>query len=159
MEKEKLQEFTFRVTQASRSELIVIMYDIILADTEAARKALGQNDTAGYEKELSHAARFLNELMGSLNYQYAVSYELLSLYSYVNKTMIRARMRRDAELLDITDEILRKLREAFKEVSAQDISGPVMQNTEQVYAGLTYGKGTLNESLLAPNGAKRGFTA
>lgn len=159
MEKDKLREFTFRVTQASRSELVVIMYDVVLADTEAARKALGRDDITGYEKELGHASRFLNELMGSLDYRYAISRDLLSLYSYVNKTMIRARINRDAKLLDISDGILGKLREAFQEVSAQDTSGPVMRNTEQVYAGLTYGRGSLNEALLDPNGTKRGFMA
>lgn len=159
MEKEKMQEFTFRVTQASRSELIVIMYDIILADTESARKALEQGDVSAYEHELKHAGRFLNELMGALDYQYEISYELLSLYSYINKTMIRARMRREVQLLDVTDAMIGKLREAFREVSAQDTSGPVMRNTEQVYAGLTYGRNSLKESLYDPNAANRGFMA
>lgn len=159
MERNKLQEFTFRTTQASRSELIVIMYDVILTDTKAARKALEREDLAAYERELSHAARFLNELMGALDYRFAIAHDLLSLYSYVNKTMIQARMKKDAALLDITDDILGKLRDAFKEVSAQDSSGPIMQNTEKVYAGLTYGRGTLNEALLDPNASRRGFMA
>lgn len=159
MEKEKMQEFTFRVTQASRSELIVIMYDIILADTESARNALEQGDVSAYEHGLKHAGRFLNELMGALDYQYEISYELLSLYSYINKTMIRARMRREVQLLDVTDAMIGKLREAFREVSTQDTSGPVMRNTEQVYAGLTYGRNSLNESLYDPNAANRGFMA
>ncbi|MBQ9118644.1 MAG: flagellar protein FliS [Lachnospiraceae bacterium] len=158
MEKEKLQEFTFRVTQASRSELIVIMYDIILTDTQTARAMLAEGKIAEYEKELKHAARFMNELMGALDYRYAISYELLSLYSFANKALIRAQMQRKAEPLDDVDMVLNKLREAFRVVSEQDISGPVMQNTEQVYAGLTYGRNSLNESLLDA-GSKRGFTA
>ena len=158
MEKEKLQEFTFRVTQASRSELIVIMYDIILTDTQTARAMLAEGKIAEYEKELKHAARFMNELMGALDYRDAISYELLSLYSFANKALIRAQMQRKAEPLDDVDMVLNKLREAFRVVSEQDISGPVMQNTEQVYAGLTYGRNSLNESLLDA-GSKRGFTA
>ena len=158
MEKEKLQEFTFRVTQASRSELIVIMYDIILTDTQTARAMLAEGKIAEYEKELKHAARFMNELMGALDYRYAISYELLSLYSFANKALIRALMQRKAEPLDEVDMVLNKLREAFRVVSKQDISGPAMQNTEQVYAGLTYGRTSLNESLLDA-GSKRGFTA
>ena len=67
MEKDKLQEFTRRVTQASRTELIVIMYDVILADTAAAREALNQKDTDNYERELKHAGRFVHELMGALD--------------------------------------------------------------------------------------------
>lgn len=159
MEKERLQEFTFRVTQASRTELIVIMYDVILSDTRAAREALSAGDTQGYERELKHSGRFLNELMGALDYQYAISYDLLSLYSYVNKAIIRACVSRDASVLDSADDVIKGLRTAFHEISAQDTGGPVMRNTEQVYAGLTYGRGSLNEASLDPNGTKRGFMA
>lgn len=159
MEKDKLQEFTRRVTQASRTELIVIMYDVILADTAAAREALNQKDTDNYERELKHAGRFVHELMGALDYRYPIAHELLSLYSFLNKTLIRACMRHEAGLLDAADEMVVKLREAFAQVSAQDTSGPMMRNTEQVYAGLTYGKYSLNESYLDPSGTKRGFMA
>ncbi len=159
MEKGRLQEFTFRVTQASRTELIVIMYDVILSDTKEARRVLSDGDTVGYERELKHAGRFMNELMGALDYQYDISYELLSLYSFVNKTLVRACVSRDASLLDAADDVIWGLRASFYEVSKQDTEGPVMRNTEQVYAGLTYGKNSLNESLLDPNGTKRGFMA
>lgn len=159
MEKGRLQEFTFRVTQASRTELIVIMYDVILSDTKEARRVLSDGDTVGYERELKHAGRFMNELMGALDYQYDISYELLSLYSFVNKTLVRACVSRDVSLLDAADDVIRGLRASFYEVSKQDTEGPVMRNTEQVYAGLTYGKNSLNESLLDPNGTKRGFMA
>lgn len=159
MEKGRLQEFTFRVTQASRTELIVIMYDVILSDTKEARRVLAEGDFAAYERELKHAGRFLNELMGALDYQYEISYDLLSLYSFVNKSLIRASVGRDVSLLDAADRVVAGLRESFCEVGKQDTEGPVMRNTEQVYAGLTYGKGSLNESLLDPGGAKRGFMA
>ncbi len=159
MEKGRLQEFTFRVTQASRTELVVIMYDVVLSDTKEARRVLAEGDIAAYERELKHAGRFLNELMGALDYQYEISYELLSLYSFVNKSLIRACVSRDVLLLDAADRVISGLRESFREVSRQDTEGPVMRNTEQVYAGLTYGKGSLNESLLDPGGAKRGFMA
>ena len=36
--------------------------------------------------------------------------------------------------------------QSFEKLSEQDDSGPVMSNAQSVYAGLTYGKGTLNES-------------
>lgn len=158
MNKEKIQEFTFRVTQASRTELVVIMYDIILADTLEAREALENQDIESYEHALKHAGRFLNELMGSLDYQYEISFDLLSLYSYVNKSLIRAKYQKSDKLLDSIDDTIRKLREAFKVISEQDTTGPVMKNTEQVYAGFTYGKGSLNEATVSGS-SNRGFYA
>ncbi|MDE7326653.1 MAG: flagellar export chaperone FliS [Lachnospiraceae bacterium] len=159
MDRERLKEFTFRVSQASRTELIVIMYDVILSDTKVARQALVEGDVAGYRSELKHAQRFLSELMGALDYQYDISYELLSLYSFANKSLIRASVSRDPALLDAVDKVVTGLRASFREIAAQDTDGPIMRNTEQVYAGLTYGKGCLNESSLDPNGTKRGFMA
>ena len=36
----KMHEFTYRITQASRCELVVIMYDVILTDIEDSKKAI-----------------------------------------------------------------------------------------------------------------------
>ena len=54
-------------------------------------------------------------------------------------------------------EIFEKLLIGYKKVSEEDTSGPVMKNTQQVYAGLTYGRGTLNEMYVNGNEARRGF--
>lgn len=42
------------------------------------------------------------------------------------------------------------MKESFEEIAKQDTSGPVMENSQQVYAGLTYGKGSLNEVAIDP---------
>ena len=51
------------------------------------------------------------------------------------------------------------LLESFEEVARQDESGPVMENTQQIYAGLTYGKDSLNEVFLQGDENSRGFRA
>ena len=58
----------------------------------------------------------------------------------------------------IVKENMEKLRKSFEEVAKQDTSGSVVQNSQKVYAGLTYGKGTLNEVFM-DNEAARGFKA
>ena len=61
--------------------------------------------------------------------------------------------------LPVSQEDIEKLRAGFEGIKGQDTSGPVMQNVQQVYAGLTYGKGTLNEAYLNPQDYNRGFNA
>ena len=129
MDRELAQDFTRRVTQASRTELVVITYEIILEDFRSAKTAFEKKDRELYEKELKHALRFLNELIGALDFSIAAA------------------------------SVIETLRRAFKEISLLDHSGPVMQNTQQLYAGLTYGKGTLNEAYIDPNEVNRGFLA
>jgi flagellar protein FliS len=157
MTNELIQAYTLRVSQASRSELVVIMYEIILTDLQAAKNAYSEGDNATYIKELKQAQRFLNELMGTLDYTYRLSYELMSLYIYVNKAIITALFKKVPVTLDSAVSVLQKLMEGFKEISKTDTSGPVMQNTQQLYAGLTYGKGSLNEVSIDPREQNRGY--
>lgn len=159
MEKDKIQEFTLRVTQASKTELVVILYDIILSDIKEANRHLMEGNELVYCQELKHAGKCVNELMATLDYRVSLSRDLLSLYSYVNKTLIAAQMKKDASLLNCVVSVITKLQIAFTEVSKQDTTGPVMKNAQQVYAGLTYGKGTLNESYLNSYDQNRGFKA
>lgn len=159
MKREMIQDFSMRVTQASRSELIVIMYEIILREIEYAKEAFESGDLDLYEKELTQAGRFVNELMGALDYSIGISYQLMSLYIFANKELTTAKIQKQPELLEGVTEIFEKLLIGYKKVSKEDVSGPVMKNTQQVYAGLTYGRGTLNEMYVDGNEARRGYMA
>lgn len=159
MNKEAIQSFTTRITQASRSELIVILYEMTIAKIEDAENAYADNDLKTFDKELKGAQKNVSELMVSLDYRYVISYDLLSLYLYTNKHIITAIVRRDPLTLKNAKTILETLLIGFKEVSKADKSGPVMRNTQQLYAGLTYGKGILNETYIDPNNKNRGFIA
>lgn len=159
MNKEEIRAFSNRVTQASRSELIVILYEMTLSELAEARKAYETGDLSAFDHGLKKSQKYVNELIVSLDYNYAVSYDLLSLYLYVNKRIITAIIKHNPITLDSAQSVLDKLLTGFKGVSSTDRSGPVMRNTQQLYAGLTYGKGTLNETYIDPNNRSRGFIA
>jgi flagellar secretion chaperone FliS len=159
MKKEAIKAFTARVTQASKSELTVILYEMILTEIQEAREAFEMNDLAAFDKELKLAQRYVTELQATLNYSYAISFDLLSLYLYVNKRIIQAIIRRIPDTLDSAESVLKKLLVGFEGVRQSDNSGPVMRNTQQLYAGLTYGKGYLNETFIDPSNKSRGFIA
>lgn len=157
MNNEAIRSFTARITQASRSELIVILYEMTLTRIDDAIEAYDKNDLESYIKELKGAQRCVSELMASLDYRYRLSLDLLSLYMYTSKHIITAIMKKNPSTLQHAKSILNKLLEGFKEVSKADNSGPMMRNTHKLYAGLTYGKGTLNETFVNTN--NRGFIA
>ena len=159
MTQEQIQTYTLRVSQASPCELVVIMYDIILDDVKNARNAKNMGDEKQYQAELVHAGKFVNELMGALDFSQPVSFRLMSLYIYVNKMLVKARVSRKWDSLNDVELVIEKLRAGFEGIKAQDMNGPVMQNVQQVYAGLTYGKGTLNETYLDARDYNRGFNA
>ena len=53
--------------------------------------------------------------------------------------------------------VIDKLRGAWVQIEDKDESDASFDNAQTVYAGLTYGKGTLNESVADPD-ANRGLT-
>ena len=159
MKKEAIQAFAARVTQASKSELIVILYEMILTEITEAREAYEVGDLAAFDKELKKAQKYVTELEAVLDYQYVIAYDLMSLYLYLNKRIITAILKRNPLPLESAESVLKKLLAGFEGVSLQDKSGPMMHNTQKLYTGLTYGKGKLNETFIDPSNRSRGFIA
>lgn len=159
MNSEDKQVYTARITQASRSELVVIMYEIMLEDIDSAKRAQEEADDETFDRKLKHAQKVLNELMGTLDFRHIISLDLMQLYLYSSKRIITAIMKKSVDTLESVEKVIGSLLVGFEGVSKEDQSGPVMQNTQQLYAGLTYGRGTLNETFIDPNEINRGFKA
>ena len=159
MTQEQIQAYTYRVSQANPCELVVIMYDIILDDVKNARLAKTAGNNKQYQADLTHAVKFVNELMDALDFSQSVSFRLMSLYIYVSKMLAKARVSGNCDSLNDVEMVIEKLRAGFDGIKNQDTSGPVMRNVQQVYAGLTYGRGTLNETYLNAQDYNRGFKA
>lgn len=151
------KEYTARVAQANRSELVIIIYELFLIAIEEAEDAFHKGDLEAGVKEVKRAEGFLQELMGSLDKRYEIAEPLMRLYRYVYEQLIFTVIRRKMVNGEIVKEVMGKLKEAFTEVGKEDHSEAVMENAQQIYAGLTYGKGSLNEVLLSEDEKNRGF--
>ncbi len=158
MTKELKQQYTLKITQANKSQLVVILYEMFLIYIDEAGQAHEKKDREGFKEGIRKARGCLNELMASLHLEYEPAMNLLQLYVYAGKELAKADVRNSMEELLHIKAIIEKLYKAYKEISKQDKSGPVMANTQTVYAGLTYGKNTLTESL-SGQGSNRGFRA
>lgn len=157
MNKDSIQAYSKRIAQANRSELVVITYEIIIENIKIAQEKF--EDKVEFTSVLDKAQSFLRELMVSLDFEYKISYELMSLYIFVNKMLIEAKQKDSIENLPRIQKIMEDLLSSFREVSKQDNSAPLMQNTQKVYAGLTYGRNDVNETAFAGNEEHRGFRA
>jgi flagellar protein FliS len=155
---EKQRDFARRVTQANKTELVAVTCDIIRENIDCAAECLKTGDVTGYRSELKSAGRFLAELIRSLDFRYPIAKDLLSIYEYVQRILVSSEISgKDRGLAGIRG-IISRIGSAFEEIAPQDTSGSVMENSQQIYAGLTYGKGTLNEADMAA-GTNRGFLA
>ena len=158
MTKELKQQFTLKITQANKSQLVVILYEMLLAYLEEAREAYEKDDRNNFREGIRKSRGCLNELMASLHFEYEPAMNLLQLYLYANRELARADIRNSTKELENVETVMKKLHGAYEEISRHDSTDSVMSNTQAVYAGLTYGKNTLTESL-AYQGSERGFRA
>ncbi len=159
MEKEQLQAYAARVTQANPSELVVIILEACLDSVVSGKQYLEVDAITEARRETERARGFLTELMGSLDFQYEISHYLRRLYVYSYREICQGVALRDGQRLDHAIDVIQGLLPAFREVAKQDESKPVMENTETIYAGLTYGRTSLNESLGVEASHNRGFEA
>ena len=149
MTKEDMREFSMRIAVSSKTELIVITYDIIENYIDAAEDAYKVGDLDAVVFNLQKAKQFVNNLSSSLDFRYGIAKNLMSLYIYANNCLMKDIVKRAPNNADVVKSIIDRLRDSFKEVSAHDTSGKTMRNTEQVYVGYTYGKtSTLNEMVV-----------
>ena len=152
MTDEMKQEFTRRITAANRTEMVVITYEIALEYLKEADEA-GSGEP--FYEAVKHAKRCIEQLRNVLDYNYEISHTLMRLYNFISEELDRAVMRNDPSCYTESRKILTELHEAWSEIADQDDSGQMMQNTEKVYAGLTYGREGAAESTADP---VRGFT-
>lgn len=155
MENSLKQEFTRRLTQCNNGEMIVIMYDIVFAYMEEARAAYVANSYEDYKLAIKKSQGAIDTLIGALDYRYEIAKDLHKLYVYAKNCLAKAIYQNRTNGIEEAEKILKRLYTAFCEAAKADTSGPLMRNTQQVYAGMTYGRTTLNESYLEDS--HRGF--
>lgn len=147
MTSQEIRDYSLRISQSSRTGLVVIMYEMAVKYIDDGVAALKSDGVSEFRVNIKRAKSVLNELVSSLDMKYEISYELRNLYVFMIKVLVRADIRKETEELMSIREMLVELRRAFIEVNKSDNSGMMMQNTQQVYAGLTYSRTSLNENM------------
>ena len=158
MTQEKKQELTLRISQANKTELITILYEMTHEYTKDAMTALENKDMVSFKESLRVTRGCVKELMLSLHYEHELAMRFLEIYMFLNRELALAEARKKPEYLEHVLRIVQKLWDSYKELEKKDTSGPVMEHTQQVYTGLTYGRDSLSVSSVPGQEANRGFT-
>lgn len=157
MTKSEINAYTMRVAQASKSELIVIMYEMAVKYIDDGTEALQAGNVQEFRVNIKRAKAVVNELASVLDLRFSVSSNLLALYTYMNNGMVKSDITLKTDDLIRVRAMLEKLHTAFGKVSEQDNTEPLMKNVQQVYSGLTYSRNSLNESYANASDLKRGY--
>lgn len=160
MTDELKQEFTNRITHANRTELIVILYDMF--DEYASEAERGYEDGGSGDEEslanIRYASEVLKRLRDDLDFSQGkdLCEHLYSIYTYCLEALAKATYNGKCDTIREARTLIKPLREAFSEISAQDVSQPMMSNVQERVAGYTYGKNDVNEADISP-ASNRGY--
>lgn len=158
MTKENKQIFTRRITQANRTQLVVIVYEMLLVYLEDALKAYEVENRQEFVRNLELARECIGQMRTSLNFEYELSKNLFAIYCFADRELANDIFGNKTDNLDVLKMIFTKLHDAYYTISKKDQSEPLMDNIQDVYAGFTYGKTDVNESLVNYD-ARRGYMA
>ena len=95
MTNEQKRDFTLRISQANKSALVVILYDIFLAYAKEAEEASPAE--SAFHIAIANARGALSELIDSLRMEYDIAQSTYQLYRFVERELIRADIKRSTE--------------------------------------------------------------
>lgn len=156
MTNEVKQSFTRRITQANRTGLVVIVYEMLLVYLEDALKSFDEDNKQEFAQNLRMARECIGQMRTSLNFEYSLSKNLFAIYCFADRELAKDIYGYKIENLDVIKMIFTKLHNAYYKISDKDTSEPLMDNIQSVYAGLTYGPNSLNENVSSFD-SKRGY--
>lgn len=147
-----------QVANATRGQLLKITYDLLLESLDNVKKYGKEKSEKEFGAEVGRSRQILQELIDTLDFKQEIAQDLLRIYVYINGLLIKSLMVYDETLIDESKMLINQLLEGWNGAIANDPKIlKVMNNAQQLYAGLTYGKNDLNESVL--DDENRGFKA
>ena len=100
MTSEEKRQFTARISQANKSELVVILFEMFDYCIEQAEDGFKKEDLQKADSYLKSAKGCVSELRGSLDMGYEISHNLYSIYTYVNRQLTASIIKRKPVNID-----------------------------------------------------------
>ncbi len=164
------QAFATRIVHATKSQLVVINFELIIAylrEAELMLNSSSENDTsknnndnkAEFMKNIQCARNFLYELIASLDMKYPISSELFNLYNVIDQRILKFLYKEDLTFSKEAIELLKTVKSAFTELDElEEDNTPLVDNAEVIYSGLTYNRNMTPTEFINPS-SNRGFQA
>ena len=141
------EEYVAKIATASPLRLVIINFEILFDYLEESKKTI--NDDKSFDFNIFKARQFLSELRCSLDMQYEISSYLLTLYNYADRKIAKFLFSKNLKDLERATNVLKDIMSGFEQIRDKEKDKtPIMENTDTIYAGLTYGKdGQLQEFI------------
>lgn len=105
------------VNTASPLQVIIMLYDGVIRFTKQSQIEMKEQRYDSANNYSLKAQAIVNELIASLNYDYKIANELLSIYEYVLHLLIQGNLKKDNHMYDEVIDHMNQLRESWKEIN------------------------------------------
>lgn len=146
MTQEQMDGYKLRITQAGIGEFSVIMLEMEMQWIEEGIRFFQEKQEDAFIDCIEKAQVVQQHLMDVLNMDNPIARDVHSVFVYINKQLITAKIKKMPLDLARCKDMLNKFHKSFMEVAKTDTEGPIMAAGEKVYAGLTYGTSGLVEN-------------
>ena len=102
---------------ASKPKLLIMLYDGAIRFVRAGMEGIEERNYEKANNNLCKAQAIIHELISSLNFDYPISKDLLSMYEYMLHCLIDSNVRKDIEKAQEVLEYILDLRETWVEAS------------------------------------------
>ena len=152
------EDYVARIANASPLQLVIINFEIVIDYINESKNYIKTKDK-NFDFNIQKARQFLLELRSSLNMEYEISFNLMSIYNFIDSQLAKYLFNENIEIADNCIKILNTVLDGFKQIEGQEENkNSLMENTHQIFAGLTYNKnGNLEEFVDIDT--NRGFKA
>ena len=141
-----VSDYVARIGNSNPVGLVSITYELIMNHVDDAIKS--QNDNNKFTRHVEHSIALLATLIDALDMKYELSRTLFPLYIYINKLLINAKLAGRTGSLEDVLRILNPLYRGWQELADDESdTEPAMDKSQKIFAGLTYGRGELNEYI------------
>lgn len=115
------------VNTAAPGELTLMLYNGCLKFIVLAKKAIAEKNIGERNTNIQKAQSIINELMVTLNMDYEVSKNMMSLYEFIKQRLVEANIKNDSTILIEAEELVTEFRDTWKQA--------IQINRRQQYGG------------------------
>jgi flagellar protein FliS len=110
------------IQTASPAELTLMLYEGAIKFANIARVAIEKGDIEKANTNIIKTENIITEFRSTLDRKYPVWEDFDRMYDYIYRCLVEANIKKDTEVLDIALDMLREMRDTWKEVMKQNKS-------------------------------------
>ena len=108
-----------KILTASKPELTLMLYEGAIKFCNIAIMAIEQKDIPKAHTNIVKVQRIIAEFRATLDFKYPVAEDFERVYEYLERRLVQANVKKDAEILEEVNTHLRSMRDTWKEVMKQ----------------------------------------